>query len=386
MTSYTNRGIKPENGEFLAFDHIHFWVGNAYQAAAYYVCRFGFEPYAYRGLETGSRTVMTQVIRQNNIVFAFSSSLEPQNKVMSAHISTHGDGVKEIAFEVRDCVAIFERAVAAGAIPLNAPRINDESESAGNGVCVTATIEAPYKDTWHTFIERRGFTGTFLPGFQPATDRDPQVELVEPVNLQFVDHCVANQPDGAMEAVVQWYVDKLAFHRFWSVDDSQLHTDYSSLRSIVVADFDERVKMPINEPASGRRKSQIQEFVEYYGGGGVQHIALNTNDIISSVSRLRRRGVSFIRIPDAYYDDLEQRLNNSSTMVKEDLKKLQALGILVDFDEGGYLLQIFTKPVQDRPTLFLEIIQRNFHQGFGVGNFKSLFEAIEREQNKRGNL
>lgn len=382
MTSYSDRGVKPEQGEFLAVDHLHFWVGNAYQAAAYYISRFGFEPFAFRGLETGSRSVMTQVVKQNAIVFAFSSAIEPGQHDITDHVLRHGDGVKDVAFGVDDCVAVYERAVAAGAVPVSKPKVHVTDE----GTCVLATIEAAYEDTWHTFVERREYHGNFLPGYSLVTDSDPQLDLVEPVNLRFVDHCVANQPDGKMESVVQWYVDKLAFHRFWSVDDKQLHTEYSSLRSIVIADYHERVKMPINEPASGLRKSQIQEFVEYYDGPGIQHIALNTSDIISSVSRLRQRGVSFIRVPDTYYDDLRNRLSSSTTQVAEDLTKLQTLGILVDFDEGGYLLQIFTKPVQDRPTLFLEIIQRRSHEGFGVGNFKSLFEAIEREQALRGNL
>lgn len=382
MTSYSDRGVKPEQGEFLAVDHLHFWVGNAYQAAAYYISRFGFEPFAFRGLETGSRSVMTQVVKQNAILFAFSSAIEPGKHDITDHVLRHGDGVRDVAFRVDDCVAVYERAVAAGAVPVSKPKVHVTDE----GTCVLATIEAAYEDTWHTFVERREYHGNFLPGYSLVTDSDPQLDLVEPVNLRFVDHCVANQPDGKMETVVQWYVDKLAFHRFWSVDDKQLHTEYSSLRSIVVADYHERVKMPINEPADGLRKSQIQEFVEYYDGPGIQHIALNTSDIVSSVSRLRQRGVSFIRVPDTYYDDLRNRLSTSSTQVAEDMKKLQSLGILVDFDEGGYLLQIFTKPLQDRPTLFLEIIQRRSHEGFGVGNFKSLFEAIEREQALRGNL
>lgn len=382
MTSYSDKGVQPEKGEFISVDHIHFWVGNAYQAAAYYISRFGFEPYAFRGLETGSRSVMTQVVKQNDIIFAFSSAIEPGKHDINEHVFRHGDGVKDVAFRVDDCVAVYERAVEAGAVPVLAPKVHETD----CGTCVLATIQAAYEDTWHTFVERRDFHGHFLPGYVPVSEPDPQLLLVEPVNLRFVDHCVANQPDGEMESVVQWYVDKLCFHRFWSVDDKQLHTEYSSLRSIVVADYHERVKMPINEPAMGIRKSQIQEFVEYYDGPGIQHIALNTSDIISSISRLRQRGVSFIRVPDTYYDDLRNRLRKSVTEVAEDLKKIQALGILVDFDESGYLLQIFTKPVQDRPTLFLEIIQRRSHEGFGVGNFKSLFEAIEREQALRGNL
>lgn len=382
MTSYADRGAKPEHGEFLSVDHIHFWVGNAFQAAAYYISRFGFEPFVYRGLETGSRAVMTQVVKQNAIVFAFSSAIEPRDSHIAAHVLRHGDGVKDVAFRVDDCKAVYHRAVRAGAVPVAKPTVHNSHQ----GTCVLATVQAAYEGTWHTFVERREYKGDFLPGYVRVEDPDPQLDLVQPVGLRFIDHCVANQPDGQMENVVQWYVDKLGFHRFWSVDDKQLHTEYSSLRSIVVADYYERVKMPINEPAQGMRKSQIQEFVEYYDGPGIQHIALNTSDIVTSVSRLRQRGVAFIRVPDTYYVDLKRRLGKSSMKVAEDLNKLQALGILVDFDETGYLLQIFTKPVQDRPTLFLEIIQRRSHVGFGVGNFKSLFEAIEREQALRGNL
>ena len=382
MTTYTEKGVRPDFGQLLGVDHIHFWVGNAFQAAAYYISRFGFEPYAFRGLETGSRSVMTQVVRQNDIIFAFSSPLEPGNDTMNAHILRHGDGVKDVAFRVSDCHAVFNYSVAAGAIPVSKP----ETKTSEHGSCTMATIEAGYDGTWHTLVQRDDFRGPFLPGFAYVTESDPQVNLVDPIDLKFIDHCVSNQPDGHMEKVVQWYMEKLGFHRFWSVDDKQVHTEYSSLRSIVVADYDEKIKMPINEPANGMRKSQIQEFVEYYDGPGIQHIALNTNDIITAVVRLRKRGVTFIRVPDTYYEDLKKRLSHSSTKVAEDINRLQSLGILVDFDESGYLLQLFTKPVQDRPTLFLEIIQRRDNQGFGVGNFKSLFEAIEREQALRGNL
>lgn len=382
MTSYADKGPRPDRGAFISVDHVHFWVGNAYQAAAYYISRFGFEPYAYRGLETGNREVMTQVVRQNDITFCFSSAINPGENAISRHVLRHGDGVKDVAFQVDDAIAVFNRAKEAGAVGIREPTVYEGND----GRCVVATIEAPYEDTWHTFVERRNYRGNFLPGYSNVVERDPQMELVSAVGLRFVDHCVANQRDGEMEQVVNWYVDKLWFHRFWSVDDKQLHTKYSSLRSIVVADYEERVKMPINEPAEGLKKSQIQEFVEYYDGPGIQHIALNTEDILEAVTRLRKRGVPFIRVPDTYYDDLRTRLGRSLTQVREDLNKLQKLGILVDFDDNGYLLQIFTKPVQDRPTLFLEIIQRSNHDGFGVGNFKSLFEAIEREQALRGNL
>lgn len=382
MTSYSDRGERPDEGHFIGFDHMHFWVGNALQAAAYFICRFGFQPYAYRGLETGSRTVMTQVVRQNDVLFAFSSALEPRDDDITRHVAVHGDSVRDIALRVTNCKAIFDRAIAAGASAVMHPTVHENSD----GRCVIATIATPHDDTLHTFVDRSDFHGVFLPGFEPADDAEPQLDLVPPVDLKFIDHCVTNHPDRGMEPVVQWYIDTLSFHRFWSVDDNQLHTEYSSLRSVVVADYDERVKIPINEPAAGKRKSQIQEFVDYYGGSGVQHIALRTDDIITSVSRLRQRGVSFIRVPDNYYDDLRQRLAVSNTRIKEDIDQLRKLAILVDFDEKGYLLQIFTKPVVDRPTVFVEIIQRRAHNGFGAGNFKSLFEAIEREQALRGNL
>jgi len=382
MTSYADRGPEPGAGRFLGFDHVHFWVGNAVQAAAFYCTRFGFAPYAVRSLETGSRQVMTQVVRQGEVVFAFSSALEPGNAEFGAHLVAHGDGVKDVALRVDDCRAVLERALRNGAqVVKDLECAKDE-----NGSVVTATIKAGFGDTWHTLVERKAYTGAFLPGYQKATDEDPFLTFVPSPGLRFVDHCVNNNADGEMEPVVQWYVKTLGFHRFWSVDDKQLHTEFSSLRSVVVADYHETVKMPVNEPAPGRRRSQIQEYVDYYGGAGVQHIALNTSDIVSAVKRMRQRGTNFIRVPNTYYENLRKRLAVSSTKVAEELDALQELGILVDFDESGYLLQIFTRPVQDRPTLFIEIIQRYKHQGFGVGNFKSLFEAIEREQALRGNL
>jgi 4-hydroxyphenylpyruvate dioxygenase len=373
----------PGRGTFLGFDHIHFWVGNAHQAAAFYICRFGFAPYAFRGLETGSRHIMTHVVHLGSIVLAFSSPLEPGNTNMCNHLARHGDSVKDVAFAVDNCRAIYDRAMAAGAVSVTPPETVRDDE----GECVVATIMSPSPDCWHTFVQRTDYAAqAFLPGYRRETDPDPLSAVFASSPLEFVDHCVSNQPDGQMEPVVEWYVEKLGFHRFWSVDDSQVHTKYSSLRSVVVADFHERVKMPVNEPAAGIRKSQIQEFIDYNAGPGIQHIALNSPDIITAVSLLRSRGVRFIQVPNAYYDDLRDRLGRSTTEVHEDISALQKLGILVDFDDEGYLMQIFTKPVQDRPTLFFEVIQRQMHSGFGVGNFKSLFEAIEREQLLRGNL
>lgn len=234
-------------------------------------------------------------------------------------------------------------------------------------------------------MERKGYEGVFLPGFKRVGE-DKLAKMLPPAKLDFIDHCVGNQPDLQMEGAANWYEKMLLFHRFWSVDDSQIHTEYSALRSIVMANYEETIKMPINEPASGKKKSQIEEYVEYYGGAGVQHIALNTSDIITAITNLRQRGMDFLSVPDSYYDMLKEKLKSSRTKVKEDMAVLQKLNILVDYDENGYLLQIFTKNMQDRPTLFIEVIQRYNFSGFGAGNFKALFEAIELEQEKRGNL
>ena len=285
-----------------------------------------------------------------------------------------------MALEVNDCRAVYGRAIANGATGINPPtEASDE-----HGTVVTATVE-PYSDTWHTFVQRTAYTGPFLPGFVPLPE-DPITGLRLTAGLDLIDHVVSNQGDRDMVPVVQWYSDKLGFHRFWSVDDEQIHTEYSSLRSIVVSDPAEVVKMPINEPANGIRKSQIQEFVDFYGGPGIQHIAMNTPDIIAAITNLKKNGVSFIQIPKTYYQDLRARLGQTSLQVQEDLDTIERLQILIDFDHDGYLLQTFTRPQQDRPTLFLEIIQRHGFSGFGVGNFKSLFEAIERDQAARGNL
>jgi len=255
----------------------------------------------------------------------------------------------------------------------------------GKGYIIKASIHA-YHDTIHSFIERKDFHGTHLPNYKASDDNDPLTKLTPPCEIELIDHVVANQPDLQMIPIVEWYEKVLGFHRFWSVDDKMMHTQYSALRSTVMADESEVIKMPINEPAEGKRKSQIQEYVDYHGGGGIQHIALQTKNIIHTVTQLRKRGLQFLRVPDTYYESLAERLKKSKVNVKEDLKVLQSLSILIDFDDNGYLLQIFTKNVEDRPTLFIEIIQRCGHSGFGAGNFKSLFESIEREQELRGNL
>jgi 4-hydroxyphenylpyruvate dioxygenase len=380
------KNIKKEevNSRFICFDHIRFWVGNAKQAAHWYCVNFGFKLFAYRGLETDSRKTVAHAIKQGKIIFVFESPLLPNNEEMGKHLIKHGDGVKDVSFEVDNLDWIIEQAKKFGG------KIIDDiyEDTDENGSVRLASIQT-YGDTIHTLIERNRYKGIFLPGFKKVNEESETFLTHLPTpELNFIDHCVGNQPDLMMETVAQWYERVLTFHRFWSVDDSVIHTEYSALRSIVMANKEETIKMPINEPAKGTKKavSQIQEYVDYYGGAGVQHIALNTSNIIKSIEILRQRGLQFLSIPDSYYLNLKERLNLAGIKIKEDIDILQKLKILVDFDENGYLLQIFSKPCQDRPTLFIEIIQRHNHQGFGAGNFKALFESIEAEQNERGNL
>ena len=382
MVDYEKPTERPAIGVFHEFDHVTFWVGNAKQAASYYCSRLGFEYLAYAGLETGNREWATHVVHNGKIKFSFTSPLNPAgHEEFNVHHAKHGDGVKDVAFHVDDSKGIFEKAVSRGAQPVAEPKVLEDE----HGKVMVSTVKT-YGDTTHTFVQRIDYNGPFLPGFQAH----PQVEMINKLvpqpELLFIDHCVGNQPDGEMEAAASWYEKMLDFHRFWSIDDKMLHTEYSALRSVVVADFDENIKMPINEPAEGKRKSQIQEYVDFYGGPGVQHIALRTDNILDSIERMKARGCQFLTIPPAYYDNLITNLEKVGTKVQEDLEHIKKLNILVDYDEKGYLLQIFTKPLEDRPTFFVEIIQRRNHQGFGAGNFKALFEAIELEQAKRGNL
>ncbi|KAG5675901.1 putative 3-dehydroshikimate dehydratase [Polypedilum vanderplanki] len=382
MTTYTDKGPKPDGGKFLSFDHVTFWVSNAKQASSYYITRLGFEPLAYQGLETGSRQYARHVVKQNQIIFVFVSPYDTDNFEVGGHLIKHGDGVKDISFAVEDLDIIVNRARDRGAKIVK--DIWEEKDEFGS---VRFAVLQTYGDTTHTLIDRKNYKGIFLPGYKEHYSKnDPLLKILPKPNLQFIDHIVGNQPDRQMESVAEWYVRCLMFHRFWSVDDSQIHTEFSALRSIVVTNYEETIKMPINEPASGKKKSQIQEYVDYYASGGVQHIALNTNDIIDTITKLKERGQDFLVVPDTYYDMLEKRLAADNFKIKEDLAVLKKLKILIDYDQTGYLLQIFTKNMQDRPTLFLEVIQRRNHNGFGAGNFKALFEAIELDQAQRGNL
>ncbi|XP_008333371.1 4-hydroxyphenylpyruvate dioxygenase-like [Cynoglossus semilaevis] len=381
MTTYTDKGEKHDQGRFLCFDHLTFWVGNAKQVRSLSYNRGGCDPWAYGGLEPGSRDVVSHVVKQDKIIYVFSSALNPGNKEMGEHLVRHGDGVKDIAFTVEDCDFIVKKAKENGTVLVKEPHTLEDKHGK-----VRLAVLQTYGDTTHTLVERTGYGGVFLPGFQSSAVKDPLLAKLPGGKLNFIDHVVGNQPDDEMVPVVEWYRRNLLFHRFWSVDDKQLQTEFSALRSIVMANYEETVKMPINEPAMGKRKSQIQEYVEYYGGPGVQHIAMNTSDIITAITNLKERGMEFMSVPDTYYEQLRENLKGSKVKITEDLDVLQGLSILVDYDDNGYLLQIFTKPVQDRPTVFLEVIQRHNHQGFGAGNFKSLFEAIEADQAARGNL
>jgi 4-hydroxyphenylpyruvate dioxygenase len=379
--TYKKSDVRPEVGKWDGFDHVHFYVSNAKQVAAWYCLRMGFHQVAYRGLETGSRDIVTHVVKQGKIIFAFSSPLNPSQSPEAREIMIRGDAAQDVAFRCGDVKAIYAKAIERGGESVLAP-VEEKDEY---GSVIRATVKT-YGNVVHSFIQRNDYKGVFLPGYKAVDQKDPLADSLPAVGLAFIDHVVGNQPDNEMVPAADWYCKVLQFHRFWSVDDSVMHSKYSALRSIVVTDWDETIKMPINEPAPGKRKSQIQEFVDYHGGPGVQHIALNTPDILKAITVLRGRGLDFLRVPKEYYEDLRKRLAKSPIKISESLDEIERLAILVDFDDKGYLLQLFTKPVEDRPTLFYEVIQRHNHWGFGAGNFKALFEAIEDEQAKRGNL
>ena len=353
-------------------DFVELYVGNAKQSAIFYETAFGFRRVAYRGPETGCRDRASYVLQQDRIRLVLTTAIHPDHPI-AHHVLLHGDGVKDLALWVDDVRDAFRKAVERGATPVQEPTVTRDP----NGEAVTAAIRT-YGETIHSLIERRNYRGVFLPGFEPAAG----VYQPSPAGLKYIDHCVGNVELGRMNQWVAFYRDVLGFSQIISFDDKDISTEYSALMSKVMANGNGRIKFPINEPAEGRKKSQIDEYLEFYRGPGVQHIALATDDIISTVTRLREHGVEFLEVPSSYYDSVLDRVGT----IDEKLDALRKLGILVDRDDEGYLLQIFTKPVQDRPTLFFEIIQRKGAKSFGKGNFKALFEAIEREQAKRGNL
>ncbi len=354
-------------------DYIEFYVGNAKQAAHFYKTAFGFQSLAYAGPETGIRDRASYVLQQGKIKLVLTSGLNSDSPICE-HQKKHGDGVKVLALWVDDAYSAFEETTQRGAKPYLEPQtLTDE-----NGEVRMSGVYT-YGETIHMFIERKNYTGEFMPGFQKwESDYAP-----EEVGLLYVDHCVGNVDWDRMIPVVKWYEDVMGFVNILSFDDKQINTEYSALMSKVMSNGNGFAKFPINEPAEGKKKSQVEEYLDYYEGEGVQHIAVATKDIIKTVVELKARGIEFLSAPpEAYYEMVPERVGH----IDEDLKKLQDLGILIDHDEEGYLLQIFTKPVEDRPTLFFEIIERHGAQSFGAGNFKALFEALEREQAKRGNL
>ncbi|WP_218962671.1 4-hydroxyphenylpyruvate dioxygenase [Sphingobacterium sp. 1.A.5] len=354
-------------------DYIEFYVGNAKQAAHFYKTAFGFQSEAYAGPETGIRDRASYVLRQNKIRIILTTALKSDSAI-SEHVKKHGDGVKVLALWVDDAEKSLQETVKRGAKVYQELEVKQDE----HGEVRTAGIYT-YGETVHMFVERKNYNGPFMPGYiKWESDYQP-----EETGLLYVDHCVGNVGWDRMNETVQWYQDVLGFVNILSFDDKQINTEYSALMSKVMSNGNGYVKFPINEPAEGKKKSQIEEYLEFYEGEGVQHAALATNDILSTVKALKARGVEFLGAPpEAYYDMLPERVGE----IDEEIKAIQELGILVDRDEEGYLLQIFTKPVEDRPTLFFEIIQRKGAQSFGAGNFKALFEAIEREQEKRGNL
>jgi len=356
------------------FDYLEFYVGNAKQAAYYFDHAWGFTPIAYAGLETGIRDHSSYVLEQGNIRFVLTSPLGPEGEI-AEHIKLHGDGVKVVAFRVEDTERAYREAASRGAQGLAEPAaLKDDF-----GSVKVATI-ATYGDTVHTFVERHAYKGAFLPGYRSLPTSVPP--RARPAGIAAIDHVVGNVELGKMNEWVSFYERVMGFAQLIHFDDRAISTEYSALMSKVMQNGSGRIKLPINEPAIGRRKSQIEEYLDFYRGPGVQHLALNTDDIITTVRNLEERGVEFLKTPSVYYDTVLDRVGR----IDEDIKQLAELGILIDHDDEGYLLQIFSKPVVNRPTVFFEIIERKGARGFGEGNFKALFEALEREQELRGNL
>ncbi|MEO8108552.1 MAG: 4-hydroxyphenylpyruvate dioxygenase [Ginsengibacter sp.] len=366
---------KKQQADFLPLhgtDYVEFYVGNAKQAAHYYKTAFGFQSLAYAGPETGVKDKASYVIRQNKLTFVLTTALK-QNSEIADHVHKHGDGVKMIALKVDDATSAWEETTGRGAKSFMEPLHTTD----GDGEIVMSGIHI-YGDTVHLFIERKNYNGVFMPGYRKwESDYNPV-----DTGLLYVDHCVGNVGWNQMNKWVNFYEEVMGFKNILSFDDKDISTEYSALMSKVMSNGNGYVKFPINEPAEGKKKSQVEEYLDFYDGEGCQHIAIATNNIIETVTVLQQRGVEFLKIPASYYSTVLERVGH----IDEDLVPLSKLGILIDKDDEGYLLQIFSKPVEDRPTLFFEIIQRKGAKSFGKGNFKALFEAIEREQEERGNL
>ena len=363
-------GAEADFLQIKAIDHVHFYVGNAKHAMYYWWKAFGFKPVAYSGLETGNREFASFVLEAGQARLVLSAPYAPSSP-LAAHHMVHGDGVKVIALEVDDVEQAWQATTSRGARSAWSAR----EEQDGSGVYCTAAIHT-YGETLHVFVDRSGYKGVFAPGYKPLKYE------AESAGLAAIDHIVGNVQLGKMNQWVNFYHDVMGFRQLMHFDDRDISTEYSALMSKVMQNGNGRVKFPINEPAEGRRKSQIEEYLDYYLSPGAQHLAILTGDIITTIRQLRRNGVEFLRVPDAYYESLPERVG----AIRESYETIRELGILVDKDDEGYLLQIFTRPIQDRPTMFIEIIQRHGAQGFGKGNFKALFESLELEQERRGNL
>jgi 4-hydroxyphenylpyruvate dioxygenase len=370
--NYLTKIMEPDFLPINGTDYIEYYVGNAKQASLFYQHCFGFELVAYAGPETGVKDRASYVLQQHKIRFVVTTSLVPDSEI-SNHLKKHGDGVKVLALWVDDATKSFQETVIRGAEIASEPKtLKDEF-----GEVVVSSIKT-YGETIHTFVERKNYKGVFLPGYKAVKGTFKST----PIGLKHVDHCVGNVELGQMNKWVKFYEDVMGFKLLITFDDKDISTEYSALMSKVVSNGNGYIKFPINEPAKGKKKSQIEEYLDFYHGAGVQHIAIATDDIIHTVGELRKRGVEFLHVPDSYYEEVVSRVG----AINEDYKELKKLNILIDRDEEGYLLQIFSKPLQDRPTLFFEIIERNGAKSFGKGNFKALFEAIEHEQELRGNL
>lgn len=375
ILSPSSQSSSNANTDFLplrGIDHVEFYVGNARQASYFYRTAFGMSLVAYAGPETGQRDRASYVVQQGKIRFVLTTVLRP-NHPIAEHVHRHGDGVNGVALWVDDARQSWQETVSRGALSVAEPHVVSDD----HGQAVMASIRT-YGDTIHTFVERGDYKGPFLPGYR-LVDEDP---VARPVGLLHIDHLVGNVGWHEMNTWVDFYANVMGFSLYQSFDDTDISTEYSALMSKVMSNGNGYVKFPINEPAEGKRKSQIEEYLDFYGGPGVQHLALATDDILHTVNKLHEQGVEFLRVPHTYYSELQQRVGK----IDEPLEELERLGILVDRDNEGYMLQIFTRPVEDRPTLFFEIIQRKGSRSFGKGNFKALFEAIEREQQARGNL
>ncbi|CAN5670281.1 4-hydroxyphenylpyruvate dioxygenase [soil metagenome] len=369
------KGYPPASEDFLPLqgtDYVEFYVGNAKQAAHYYKTAFGFQSLAYSGPETGNRETVRYVVRQNKLTLLLTTPLRPDNPIAD-HIAKHGDGVKVLALKVENATSAWQETTKRGGKSYMEPTTLEDD----HGKLVMSGIHT-YGETVHLFIERGDYTGTFMPGFRKWESNYNPPET----GLLYVDHCVGNVDWNQMNPWVKFYEDVMGFRNILTFDDNDISTEYSALMSKVMSNGNGYVKFPINEPAEGKKKSQVEEYLDFYNGEGVQHCALATNDIVKTVTDLQSRGVEFLNIPGSYYETVLDRVGK----IDEDLAPLQHLGILIDRDDEGYLLQIFTKPVEDRPTLFFEIIQRKGAKSFGKGNFKALFEALEKEQDARGNL